>query len=429
MQMKTFHARVDATGSPPKLDELVAALTENGLVPALRSTFQDLDSRLSSAGLPTFPRIIDRDRLEILIHDDGLYGLLLRLYDEASELFLNRMAYEEGKQHAVLDVALFTRDQASTESVEAMLERVVNDLFSSPLSEHSLVEVRLIERLQERFGDLSPNGRILQDERVREACRRLYDDGLRTSLAPVVNTFGLSPTPRAGLLQLDLFASQPQVLDNLLKDQSVVKLHYSVFCSKCNLSQLAFEERDKAQEVITMVDERCGACGERKLTILDTYAPNEAYVRALQQGLWLESLVADILEERTNAVWVGQMAKRDEFDVIGVYADEVVVVECKDTSLGSNDTYITAAKAENVGAGLTIIVTTREVHQNVQDAISEMSRGGRDRRVEIIAESNANDIRSRLNEVLDKLPSRTVRKWMADGIGFPFSSYRRPGLL
>jgi hypothetical protein len=427
MKARTYHALGRSeNGKDLEIQPFVDHLTGRGFKPLLRDTFGSLNSCLDSVGLPTFPSFVDVDEAEIFVYGDSSGVLLLRLVgeDNAPIRLTRRRGFEEIGANAGLDMILLSSNEDYESEMHQQLEEASKAALDIALEEHSLTEMRLIELLKRRFGELSPNGKLLLDLDTRAACRHLYDDEFRGRLKPIIDAFGISPAPRSGLEKLDLFVGQPEALDELLKDSRVATSHYSVACRGCGTSQLAFQDRSRADDVISSVDARCGACGERKLHVLDTFAFNESYERAIKQGLWLESLAADMLERWTSAVWAGQMARRDELDVVGIYAETMVLVECKDRNLGATDVYVTAAKAQNVGADLTILLTTSEVHQNVQDVIEEMSGAGREQRIELIAEPSVSGIKNQFEQIIEKATTRAIMQWMIDVQGYPFSPMR-----
>lgn len=95
----------------------------------------------------------------------------------------------------------------------------------------------------------------------------------------------------------------------------------------------------------------------------------EAY--AVRQGLWLEWLTYRALARHSSFVWHGVMAAGSELDAVAVAHENVLIAECKDSSLGLNDFVVAVHKARRVAADVLLLVTTRELHSNVQAAIEE----------------------------------------------------------
>lgn len=89
-----------------------------------------------------------------------------------------------------------------------------------------------------------------------------------------------------------------------------------------------------------------------------------------------------------------------------------VLIECKDTTFGANDLSVLAMKAMQLSADKVIIITTRDVHQNVLDAIPEMTRGLDARSFEVISQPSASEIRKELDAYLDRLATEYVQSWL-----------------
>jgi hypothetical protein len=115
------------------------------------------------------------------------------------------------------------------------------------------------------------------------------------------------------------------------------------------------------------------------------------------------------------------MIDSDEVDVLAVAYDQIVLVECKDTSFGQNDLYITSTKAENVGARTVVVVSTRDVHSNVTQAAERTARNrddrlytraARPRVLHIISEHSADSIRSKILSVLEEMATRHLGDWL-----------------
>jgi hypothetical protein len=91
---------------------------------------------------------------------------------------------------------------------------------------------------------------------------------------------------------------------------------------------------------------------------------------ALIQGLWLEHLVTESLRPFTTQVWTGAIVAQYEIDVLARIAGQLVVVECKDTSLGQRDYIMTQRKAQIAHADAVLLISTQPLHSNVLATIN-----------------------------------------------------------
>lgn len=139
---------------------------------------------------------------------------------------------------------------------------------------------------------------------------------------------------------------------------------------------------------------------------------------ALRQGLWLEHLVADVCLQFTEDVWAGQMADLFEVDVIANVDGQILLFECKDSSLGQNDFFIALKKAHAINADLLVLIATKPFHSNVVRAIEgELDRADEDGDSVIIPilrldRSDAAGIADSLGAFLRELRWLTVFHWL-----------------
>jgi hypothetical protein len=166
----------------------------------------------------------------------------------------------------------------------------------------------------------------------------------------------------------------------------------------------------------------CAACGATALKTVEAYSVAEPFFRGVRQGLWLESLASDVLQSRTDTVWTGQMVGTNEIDVMGVTADRTILIECKDTSFGQNDLYVTAIKAGQVEADEVVVVSTRELHQNVMSQIQKIGRDSGVREFSVVTETTASAIEQELTRVLDGFRRQQLADWISghDDSEIPF---------
>jgi hypothetical protein len=258
--------------------------------------------------------------------------------------------------------------------------------------------------LADRLGELSPNGKMLRDPATSAVLKRIYDDQLRSDLSAIVGAVGEDFVSDATLQRMEIFSGRETQLQTILRDESLTNKRFLIFCQNCDSPHLAFPTGEQAKEVIEAADRRCAICGERSLQIAEAFSVTPEVLAGVRQGLWLESLACDALSSRTDTVWAGQMVGSNEIDVLAVFADKVVLVECKDTSFGQNDLYVTAMKAEDLKANTVVVISTRDFHENVTEVASRL---GQDRRSEraftLISATTESDIRARLNSLLDDL--------------------------
>ncbi|MEX2158971.1 MAG: hypothetical protein WEB04_06165 [Dehalococcoidia bacterium] len=402
MNITDCHIRLGATAS---FESAVVAFANRGFQPVLRNARRTATSDLEGQGFDVPATLMGNDDVEVLVAADGSATIALRICDAT----YGRLA-SLGRE---VDILLMTESDISA------LRAIVRDTLGENLENHSWKTSRARTTLCEVCGEVSPNGRLLAAPVYRSAARSLYDDKLRMAVSVVAEAFGRLAVTRDTLEQLEAFESDPDLLTLLLSNKDCLTTHFGVRCLDCGGPQMDFEERREAELALAASSGKCSQCGSAKLAVVETLEVADVYLRGVQQGLWLESLASDVLTERTDLVWSGQMVGTKEIDVLGVLGDKIVLVECKDTSFGQTDLAMIGLKADEIRPDLIVVISTRDLHHNVKDDIEKM-----DKDIRVISEQSAEVIRAKLDELLCAVSAEHVRDFLLTrasnlGLGFP----------
>lgn len=138
--------------------------------------------------------------------------------------------------------------------------------------------------------------------------------------------------------------------------------------------------------------------------------------RTDKDGLWLESLAADVIQERTDLVWPGQMIGEDEIDTLAIFANAIVGVECKDSNIILHDFRVAHHKAQQMQAQALIFMVTGDIDPNVHKTVERIRN--RDKALEFIFvhDRTCEGLRSQLNTVLDSLEVQGVERWVTSNL-------------
>lgn len=319
----------------------------------------------------------------------GKYGLPVELagYDpERSDTFadpagrvLCRVSLDTGAvwhpSAQTLVVSAVCDGEEGEEQATGILGRCVEQSVAKPgLPE----ETREVERVRESLQTLSPNGRLLSDPAMSAVIRELHDLKARQLLGRVVE--GLS-TARFTVDILSYVVDKADAerptkkwLADVLAKEALFSKEYVIACPACGEMALTFPNRQRAQRALRSSSSRaCSRCGEG-LGVTEAYAVTPAGAKALQQGLWLESVVYDALRTESLFACAGRMLEAFELDVACVLYGNVVLVECKDAPFGQNDYMNLVVKAQELRANVVGIVTTKPLHENVKRLVTSQSQ-------------------------------------------------------
>ncbi len=370
---------------------IAEGLARVGLRPLFHDARQAIAERLQPWALQSLT--LPGSDVEVFLSEDSARAVCVRLWQT-----------QRVTSNMVVDILSLGESDSS-------LPQSLMDQFPAPLKPHSWLAQLGIDRLTAMAGSLSPNGRILSNNAQRVKIRRLYRDDARAVLSRIISTFGDNPTPRDALQQLEASVDDDH-LDEVLNDPEFMTKHFVIACNNCGTSHLTFEQAAAAESAVTSSEQRCAQCGEQALEIRETYAPAQPYVRAIKQGLWLEALASDVIGKYAAQSWSGQMLGSIEVDVVAVVDDVTVLVECKDTSFGQNDLYVTAVKAQQVAADLVIVVNTRDVHDNVRMELARIDETTPARTFYLLNERTAAAIKSKLEAILRHLTADPAERWL-----------------
>lgn len=318
------------------------------------------------------------------------------------------------KEKPFVDIHIIAPD-ADTGSRLADLCHCFADLGNA--RQGTLREVQLIETLTNRLTD-SPNGKMLKDESITAVLAELYDPEMRNSIRSVVQMFGQDAAPQKAIIdrfgQVMAGKKASTLFKKLLGEEKSFDRRYVLACSSCGTPMIEFVSQEAAAHSLeTTSSRKCKICDEGDIRVIEAYSIKEAVYKGLQQGLWLEKLVYDLVRPLCIFAVVGQMVDTFEMDVVGVGYGRTILLECKDTSFGQNDFINLNAKADEIEAEVIGIITTQPLHDNVNRFIERTKQQTR-RTIFIVHDSeDAATISSRVQEEMTNIRNEYLRQLLS----------------
>ena len=393
MDLRSFHTPLEAR---EHFRQLAVAIAEVGLAPVFGQARTSVSDKLRMIGLTAPAAFAGSGDVEVLAQAEGDGAVLLHL--RATPGADQESAY-------VADIRVVSASAA------AQLEELVRQKVLT-LSTHSWSESRLIERLAASLSESSSDGQTLNDAESRQRIRDLYDDRLRQALARLLGS-ARGARAREAMEWLRPLADDAETRQIVFGNAAIFSQRYALSCRSCEVApHIAFLERHRAEAIVDELGRSCANCGEPALEIVEYYRIAEEYVRAIQRGLWLDSLVADAAASRTDAVWAGRKVAGSEFDVVAVYADEIFLFACKDGVLGAGDVYAACRAAEQLDVDHVILVTTAELPRRSQEIVAGLRDGVRT--YQAISESGTEAIRAAVYRALDERAWKFLDRSLTD---------------
>lgn len=390
MRIAAFNTRIDRS---LELSDLVSKLSETSSFTPVLAPFQELlKSRLIPLGIGRLPAFWDQN-VELLLAPDGLSGIFIRILSHAND---------HGSDP---NIDVLTISNSELPDVESLFRNTLGAELS--IGSHRIRQVA--ERLQRQTGKTSPHGKLLADKNLCASIRRLYNDQLRKDLKSVIAITGDKSFTKVELLQTERFSERQEDIDVILNDETITTKRYIIICQSCSKRGFPFATNEQAEREVNSLD-KCDSCGKRKLIVEIIYSLKDELLQGVRQGLWLELLVSDIVQEKAQATWMGQMIEDYEIDVASAYLDKVLLIECKDTIVGQRDVQVIATVAKGIRADEVIIITTNKMHHNVEQEVRRLSQ--KRPFITVISDESPNGIREKLNSILDNFQNEYLDKWL-----------------
>lgn len=381
MKIYTYHAKVKKDFDFTNLISQLTSQEEIKLVAIMRNYEEGLKKKLSCLDTSiSFP-----------IFQDPNHGILL---SEIEKILISMQLFLYPR---ILEVKIFSGNENKFTS---LLELIRNFNGVGELNFGTLLESDEVERFNEEL-KLSPHGKKLTAKKYEKAFTKLYNHKIREILSEIIETYGGLPMMIEMLKDIKIVKKEKKIVDRILKDSSLISKSYMIACSECySPSLVVFNTKANADKALENVQYICPHCKKSSPEIIETFYIREEVIYALKEGLWLEKFVDQIMREETKNVWSGVMKHPNELDTVAILTEQTFLIECK-ASFGQNDFYVLLGKAGAVDANIIIIVTSKEIHENVKSLISEYEKEG-ERRVYLIESNTTEKIRLELKDILRK---------------------------
>jgi len=381
MKIYTYHAKVKKDFDVTNLISQLTSQEEIKLVAIKRNYEEDLKKRLSNLKIKVDFPIFSDPFLEILLSESE--KILISIHVSAPRT-LEIKVLSESKDKFTLLLELIKSFNG--------VEKVNYGTFS---------ESKEIEKLKKVL-KLSPHGKKLINKKYKKVFPKIYDHKIREILSEIIETFSGIPVPIEVLKDIETVKREGKTADRIFKDNTLTSKSYMITCSKCyGPSFVTFNTTAGANKALKNAQYICPRCKKSSPEIVETFYVKEEVIHVLRGGLWLENFIDQVMREETENVWSGVTIDTNELDTVAILNERTFLIECKDTSFGQNDLYILMEKARMVDANIVIIVTTKEIHENVKLVITKYQEEG-ERKIYLIKSNNTEKIYLELQNILRK---------------------------
>jgi hypothetical protein len=213
---------------------------------------------------------------------------------------------------------------------------------------------------------------------------------------------------------------------------------FSPTCKKCmgeiTISPFLFNSKEEIQPILEKQVLICPTCGSMLGTdnaMIMRYLRFSKLGLELAKGLWLEAYIYSLLAETripVESIAPCAVHEKDELDIVFSDGRNLYVCECKDKTVGQNDVYVLAMKANRISADKKIKASVDRVLMISTEPISKDIMPGEQteetygRRVEYIPISGElGSVREKLtgliNESKEKQKDRQIRQLLELIIG------------
>lgn len=409
------------------------------------------------------------DRCHFLIESLSLQDIkqrlceagLLSVRDEMSKVFNNMVCFVDADLTAPIDIPtdseILTRPDgkglchiyilqdldsrrpnavelhiiASNESIGVELMKTCGCFADITNAERGTIrEVGLVRHLSDKLAD-SANGKMLKDEDILAFLPILFEPQVRNSVREVSQLYGQDAVPQSAVTAI-MSKKLPRkkssaMFKKLTNELKLFDRRYVIVCDDCATPVLEFSNKEKAGQVLEATSsKKCKVCDQGKMQVVEAYALGQPVYKALQQGVWLEKLTYDSVKPFSVFAAAGQMLDTFELDVIAVGYDQIILIDCKDTSFGQNDFVNVNAKAKEIEANVIGIVTTQPINENVRRLIDRTKQQTSTTIFTVENTEDSDKISSQIQAEVGKLEKEYVRRLLGStGFEAPWLRGRR----
>ena len=349
-----------------------------------------------------------------------------------------KMLMPEPKERIVEIAVIYDHD----ENLTALLE-ILHKL--PELGECTLgtsYEARRLSTLRKTLASVSPNGRKLANPSMRGILPKLYNPNVRLIVKEGGSAYLQEAVTHTMLERLEGLAKSGEVLKTAIKDKDLFAERYTIGCPACGvaLSFLIYATAKAAKEALRTTEvTQCPMCQAKgPLEVVACYRLESLAREGVEQGLWLEHLVEETLKQECLEVFAGRMAGPHELDIVAVFCERIFLAECSDSTFGHNDLMVLAGKASDMGADEVVVVTTKQLHQNVRELAERYNKRAetpgfrrmwRERgalRFHLVEAESETDIANKLKGILNHTQREWIQSQMYSALGRRFMGAHEP---
>jgi len=392
MKIHVEHRKISGKFSLNRTMNTVASSAGGKLL--LKSLKDEASSQLSPFGIESLD-FLDIGEQEILVCPDERALAAVELVHRGEQRYLQTVIIFEDNSHkdALLEF-LGQIPQLEGEAVRGSVRDAIH-----------------VRRLEKILSKLSPNGQKLADPRFSTILPKLFDLKAREIVHEIYSTYSEAIVQFSILKKSEALARNPDVTNKVLGDLDLFAKKHGIGCQRCEagyMLPLIYESKEAARAALESSEgSQCPIC-RASLSVGEAFSVQNIARQGVEQGLWLEYLVYLVAKEKAIAAFAGRMAGLHELDVVAALGEEVILFECKDTALGHNDPIVTAGKAQAIGASRVFTITTKNIHENVKQAVKELERPRRGFHLEQAEE--AAEIQSKIASFLEDIEKNYVRQ-------------------
>ena len=335
------------------------------------------------------------------------------LVDDKSEtlMCINRISLYP--KYGILEIFIVYKNKK-------ILENIIELLKEHPsikeLKDGTYIETRKILQYNEDLKKLSPHGKFLKDKNNINLCKKLYDDRTRKLIRNIISNFENLPLP-LDLIKTEIAKKkeEKEIVEKICRDPNLFEKKFIFVCKRCGYPSfdISFNDKKTAEKILndSSFSFNCAnkECNSNEAIIKEVFVVKKNVIKIIRHGIWLEYMIAEILNTETRKVWIGVMHDNDELDVVAVGLNKSILVECKDGTFGQNDLYSLMIQAGDINADVVLIVTTQPVHPNVKSTLNKYKEKGK--RIMKIIEGNSTEIKNELNKFLNNLKKEYINSF------------------
>jgi len=209
--------------------------------------------------------------------------------------------------------------------------------------------------LEDSISANTPRAKKLVDKEFLKILEKFEQGDVRELIKKVRKIVGTGRPERLEILKEGLNKKDLKVLNPLLNTK-IFNRSYLVGCKECKTDEAPswFTTLKEAEDYLKKSNFKCFICNKKEREIVLGYKLSPDTELAI--GFWLEYIIYKKVKSETEDVYFSTYFGTMESDVLFILGENLILISCKDTSIGNTDLYSLHSLSKKQGADKIFVI-------------------------------------------------------------------------